>query len=132
MNRMMKFCLALYAPHLLEEALTRMVDDPIIVLAFGAFAHLSSRQAAYLVFQIMLVVSLAMTYLFSLGGRWRSAVMILLAVALLGESHHILRWLVSHQYNSGLVSSLPMPVLGALILRAIFRDAPAPTPATAE
>ena len=66
------------------------------------------------------ILALAMTVLFSLGGRGRDAVMITIAVALLSESHHVLRWLLSHEYNSGLLTSLPMPLLGAYILRSVF------------
>jgi Protein of unknown function with HXXEE motif len=120
MNRLMQLCLGLYVPHLLEEGFTRMYDDPLIVFALAPLSGFSPRQAAYLIFQLMLGVSLSMTYLYGLGGRFRDAVMVVLSLALLGESHHALRWLASHQYNPGLLTSLPMPVLGAFILRAVF------------
>jgi hypothetical protein len=128
MSRLLALCLGVYLPHLLEEALTRMYDDPIIVAAFGPLSQLPARQAAYLVFQVMLVLALAMLTLASLGGRWRDMVLLGLALALLGESHHVVRWIASHQYNSGLVTALPMPVAGALILRGVFRRAPIAAP----
>jgi len=128
MNRLMQLCLVVYAPHLLEEGFTRMYDDPIIVFAFRPLATFSPRQAAYVIFQLMTAVSLTMTYLYGLGGRWRDAVTVSLAVALLCESHHALRWLASHQYNPGLLSSLPMPVLGVYMLKAVF-DSPPRSPA---
>jgi hypothetical protein len=122
MNRLLQLTLGLYAPHLVEEYLTRMYDDPIIVAAFSPLSQLAPRQATYLVFQVMLALMLGMTILFNLGGRWRSAVMVGLAVALLSESHHLIRWLVTREYNSGLLTSLPMPVLGAVILRSVSRQ----------
>jgi hypothetical protein len=125
MNRLMQLCLGLYLPHLLEEGFTRMYDDPLIVFALRPLSSFSPRQAAYLVFQLMLGTSLAMTYLYGLGGRSRDAVMVVLSLTLLCESHHVLRWLASQQYNPGLLTSLPMPVLGAFILKAVF-DSRAP------
>lgn len=126
MIRWLGLTFVVYLPHLVEEHFTKMYDDPILVSLFLPFASQSARQSAYLVFQAMLAVALAMTFLFSLGGRAREAVMVGLALALVAESHHVARWVVSHSYNSGLVTSFPMPVLGLLVLRAVFRDARAP------
>jgi hypothetical protein len=99
-----------------------MYDDPVIELAFRPLSHLAARQATYLVFQIMLMVSLGMTYLFSLGGRWRGAVMTVLAVSMLCELHHIVRWLFTFHYNPGLVTSVPMPFAGAVIIHGLVQQ----------
>jgi len=112
--------LAGYAPHLAEESLTGMHDDPLIVAAFRPLSDLSARHATYLVFQIMLLLLLGTTLLFSLGGRPQRLVMLLLGVALLAESHHVIRALGTLQYNSGLATSLPLPVTGVLLLRRVF------------
>jgi hypothetical protein len=120
MRRWLGLCLAAYAPHLLEEALTRMHDDPLIVAAFEPLSHLSPRHATYLVFQIMFTLLLSATLVFSLGGRPQRVLMALIAFAMLSEAHHVIRALASFQYNSGLVTSLPMPVVGALVLRRVF------------
>ena len=113
-------CLLAYAPHLVEEHATRMHDDPLIVFALRPLSHLTQREAAYMVFQVMMLLALGMTYLWSLGGRARDAVLFAVALALLGESHHVARALASLEYNSGLVTSLPMPFIGALVLRSLF------------
>ena len=120
MTRWLGLCLVLYAPHLVEEAFTRMYDDRLIVTAFEPFAQLSARHATYLVFQIMMAVALGMTFFFSLGGRPRQSVMAVLAFALICESHHVVRALFTLQYDSGLVTSLPMPVVGALLMRKVL------------
>lgn len=120
MTRWLLLVLAVYAPHLLEEALTGMSDDPIIVAAYAPLASLSARHAAYIVFQLMLVLSLVMTLLASLGHRAHWVLQGGLAVALLGESHHILRALVAHTYNSGLVTALPMLIVGVLLARRVL------------
>ena len=52
MNRALAVASAFYLPHLLEEALTGMHDDALIVAAFAPLANLEPRHAAYLVFQL--------------------------------------------------------------------------------
>jgi hypothetical protein len=130
-TRSLLLILAVYAPHLLEEALTGMYDDPIIVAAYAPLASLSARHAAYLVFQLMLVLALGMTLLATLGHRARSVLLGALAAALLGESHHILRALVTHAYNSGLVTATPMLVVGVLLARRVLASSFETTAATA-
>lgn len=114
-------CLLVYAPHLLEEHLTGMWNDTLIVAAFEPLSSMPARQSAYLLFQAMLALALGMTLLVSLGGKWRDFVVVGLAAALVAESHHVVRAIATHEYNSGLATSLPMPVVGALILWRLFR-----------
>ena len=120
MKRWLGLCFGVYAPHMIEESLTRMYDDPLIAAAYAPLSQLSARHAAYLVFQIMFAALFGSTLLFSLGGRPQRAVMGAIAVALLAESHHVIRALGTLHYNPGLVTSLPMPVVGALVLRKVF------------
>ena len=119
MNRLLALALVLYVPHLAEEALTHMHDDPLIVAAFTPFAQLSARHSAYLVFQVMLVLTLSTTLLFSLGGRAQVLVLGVVAVALVAGGHHLVRAGLSVAANSGLLTSLPMPVVGAYLLRRV-------------
>jgi hypothetical protein len=123
-RRDLALCFALYVPHLAEEALTRMHDDPIVVTAFEPLSGLSSRHAAYLVFQVMLVLAIGMTLVFSLGGRARLAVMVGLGLAFVAESHHALRAARGLAYNPGLFTSLPMPIVGAYVLGRVARAWP--------
>jgi hypothetical protein len=120
MKRLIFGAICVYAPHLLEEHFTRMADDPLIVFAFSHFQNENARHASYAIFQIMLLVTLLSTLLFSLGGRPQKFVMAVLAFSLLAESHHVVRFLISHHYNSGLVSSFAMPVVGILIFRKLL------------
>ena len=124
MRRELALCLALYAPHLAEEALTGMHDDPIVVSVMAPLASLPPRHAAYLVFQVMLGLALAMTLLFSLGGPARLALMGALGAALLAEAHHAVRAVAAGAYNPGLVTSLPMPLVGAVVVARVARAWP--------
>ena len=117
MSRWFALCLAVYVPHVLEEALTGMCDDPIIAAAYRPLAQLSPRHASYLVFQVMLLLLLVALLIVSLGERGQRVVLGALAVALLCESHHLLRAALSLRYNPGLFTALPMPAVGAVALR---------------
>jgi hypothetical protein len=124
MIRLLGLSILVYAPHLLEEHLTRMCDDPIIVAGFRPLEDLPARRASYAVFQVMLLLGLVLAYLFALGGKARTLVMAVIALALLGESHHLVRAIWDGSYNSGLVTVLPMPIVGVLIVDALLTAAP--------
>lgn len=119
MTRLLGVVAAVYMPHLTEEALTKMYDDPIIVALLAPFAELAPRHAAYLMFQAMLAVTLGAAFAFGLGGKPRIAVVAAFGVALLAEAHHLVRACVALHYNSGLLTSLPMPILGLYVLRRV-------------
>lgn len=123
MKRSLAVALALLAPHLLEEALLGMHDDPVIVAAYAPIAHLGARHAAYLVFQTTLAVGLLATLLIALGGAAGRLAMGVLSVALLAEAHHAVRALWTWSPNVGLATSLPLPVFGALIASRVVRGA---------
>jgi hypothetical protein len=116
MKRWLLLVLVVYAPHLLEEHLTGMWNDPLIARALEPVAALPAREAAYATFQAMLIVALVMTYAFSRGGLARRAVLGSLAVALVCEAHHLVRAAATLSYNSGLLTALPMPILGGFLL----------------
>lgn len=116
MERWLLPILVVYAPHLLEEHLTGMWNDPLIARAFEPLAALPAREAAYAMFQAMLVLALVMTYAFSRGGLARRAVLASLGIALVCEAHHLVRAAMTLSYNSGLLTALPMPLLGGWLL----------------
>ena len=128
MNRLLAIVLAFYLPHLLEEAITGMHDDPWIVAAYAPLAHLGARHAAYLVFQITFALGLVVTLLYAHGGSARRWVMGLLGLALLAEMHHPLRALVALSWNSGLATSLPLPFVAALVLHQVVTSRPVGAP----
>jgi hypothetical protein len=130
MKRLIFAAIYVYAPHLFEEHFTGMADDPLIVFAFSHFQNENARHASYAVFQIMMMVTLVSTLLFSLGGAPKKFVMAVLAFSLLAESHHVVRFLISHHYNSGLLTALPMPVVGILIFRNLLTKEKTPCSTT--
>ncbi len=112
---------AAYLPHLLEEALTGMHEDPVVAPALSLLLELPPRHAVYLTFQLMMVLLLAAIVAYSRGGRPRLLVLGAIGVALLGEAHHVVRAVATLSPNSGLVTSLPMPFVGSLLLGAVAR-----------
>jgi hypothetical protein len=116
MKRLLAIAATLHLAHLGEEAAGAMHDDPIVTAAYAVFAPLGARHAAYLLFQITYALGLVAVVLVARGGPARRAVFALYGVALLAEAHHPLRALVAFAPNPGLVTSLPLPLLGALVL----------------
>jgi hypothetical protein len=95
--------------HLTDEALTGMHDDPIIAAAYAPLAPLGPRHAAYLVFQI----TFALAVIAALSPP--RLVHFVLGLALVAEGHHVIRAICTHHVNSGLFTSFPLPILGALV-----------------
>jgi hypothetical protein len=120
--RLLALAIVLYVPHLTEEAMTGMHDDPIVAAALAPLTALSPRHAAYLVFQTMMVVTLATALAFGKGGHWRVLVMFVIGTSLLAEAHHLIRAAFTLHYNPGLLTAFPMPVLGAYIVHRIARS----------
>jgi len=120
MKRLLFACIVVYLPHLLEEHLTHMADDPLIVFGLAPIADWPARAAAYLVFQVMLALSLVMTLAFAAGGWAQKAVLASLGLALVAESHHLVRFAITHRYASGLYTAWPMPFVGAFVLFTVF------------
>jgi len=114
--------LAAYAPHLLEEHVSGMADEPWIRLVFEPLEQMPTPAAAYLVFQATFVLMLAMTALYALGGRARALVLFVLGLALLAESHHVVRALFTFEWNPGLLTAAPMPIVGFVLVRAVLAD----------
>jgi hypothetical protein len=120
-TRALGLAVALFVPHLIEEALTGMHDDALIVAAYAPLVALGPRHAAYLVFQLTFALGLGATWLFSLGGRARLAVVGAFAITLLAEAHHAVRAVSTLSYDSGLLTSLPLPFVGFFLARRAVR-----------
>ena len=112
--------ICVYAPHLVEENLTRIWEDPFLAPALHVVASWSPQHALYCAFKITFALFCIVTLAFSVDGLPRKIVVGAFAIALLAESHHATRFLISHHYNSGLVTSLPMPLVGVFVLFRIF------------
>ncbi len=130
MNRRFSLVVLLYLPHLFEEALTGMHDDAPIAAAYAVFASLGPRHAAYLVFQVTFALALAAMALAAWGERSQRLLLGVLAIALVGEGHHLVRAISTLSYNPGLVTALPLPFAGAWLLRDLVspRKVPACSP----
>jgi hypothetical protein len=87
----------------------------------GLFAN---RDAAIvvLVFAVVILVQLFVWGLL-VGGRLRLLAPGFFAVAALGESHHVLKTVFRADYFPGAVTAIACVVVGALLLRAVVREA---------
>ncbi len=123
-TRLLEVSVAFYLLHILEEALGPMHDDPIIVAAYEGLAPLGARHAAYLVFQITFSLGLVGMLLVSHRGLGRRALFAVLGAALVAELHHPVRALLAWASNPGLITSLPLPLFGALLLYRALLGSP--------
>jgi hypothetical protein len=115
-TRLFGVAAVLHLAHLAEEALGGMHDDPIIVAAYAWLSPLGARHAAYLVFQLAFALGLVSTVSVARGGGAMRLVLAVFGLALVAEVHHPLRALFAGASNAGLVTSLPLPFVGALLV----------------
>jgi hypothetical protein len=108
-KRLLRVAALFQLVHLADEALSGMHDDPIIAAAYDLVAPLGPRHAAYLVFQI----TFALAVIAALSPP--RLVHFVSGLALVAEGHHTIRAICMHHANSGLFTSLPLPILGALL-----------------
>jgi hypothetical protein len=126
-GRLVGIATLVYLPHLTEEALTGMANDPIIVFVsrwlaqISVLARLGEREAAYLAFQVTFAVALVAAWLFARGGRSQVFVLVALGLALVAEAHHPIRALALQRIGPGLTTSLPMPFAGIFVIGEALR-----------
>jgi hypothetical protein len=83
-----------------------------------------NRDAAIVVL-VFAVVILVQAFVYGLlnDGRWRLLGPGFFAMAALGESHHVLKTIFRAEYFPGAVTAIPYVVVGAMLLRAVLREA---------
>jgi hypothetical protein len=88
--------------------------------------HFENRDAAIVVL-VFAVVILVQAFVYGLldGGRFRLLGPGFFALAALGESHHVLKTILRAEYFPGAVTAIPYVVVGAMLLRAVVREAQA-------
>lgn len=123
-RRALLLALAVYVPHLLQEHVEGMWRDPVVAPALAPLAGMSGSQAGYVVFQIMFAGLLALPAVWMIGPRARALLLGALGLALVAESHHVVRAIASGATNAGLWTSLPMPLVGALVVWRAARQPP--------
>lgn len=77
-----------------------------------------------IVFLVVFVVFLVQLFIygFLVGGRWRLLGVAFFGVSGLVESHHIIKTVLRGGYFPGAVTAIPFVIVGALLLRAVFRE----------
>jgi hypothetical protein len=120
-DRALTLAIAVYALHLTDEHFTGMWRDPLLSAVLEHFDAWSPRRAAYFAFQLAFGLGLFMTWLASGGKSAQRILRIGLGVALIAESHHLVRTAVDGAPNSGWITSLPMPFIGAWLFALAVR-----------
>ena len=89
-------------------------------VVLGLFANRDAGIVA-LVFAVVLLVQL-FVYASLVGGRWRLTGPAFLALAAIGESHHVIKTVWRFDYFPGAVTAIAFMAVGILLLRAIMRE----------
>lgn len=108
----------------MEEYLTRFYDgDPIFAIFFRLFRGMSFPQAIFLELQVLLWVLFTTLFLVLLNKRILNlAVCTLFGLIFIVEIHHLLHALLIRNYYPGLITSIPLLVLGYVYWRELIKE----------
>ncbi len=108
--------------HGLEEYFTGFYDkNPISKFIFQYFETMSTYQQTFLLFQIMIWVLLIISFLLIFESKWDIYLLIIPALIMIFELHHVIEAIMIRGYYPGLITSLPFPVLGFLWGKELLR-----------
>ena len=112
-----------FIAHGLEEFFTGFYNvDWSTKLVFGFLNSMSVPQATFLVFQIMLWITLIVFASLISNEKWRLRLMFLPGVIFLAELHHPWSVITSWDYYPGAITAVPLLILGFLFWRELFKN----------
>ncbi|MBY0539200.1 HXXEE domain-containing protein [Patescibacteria group bacterium] len=107
------FSAPLFIAHGLEEIYTGFYAiDSHVAFAFGWLANLPTLQGLFVLFQIMLWLTLIISYLLLLGPKWQFRLMLIPGIIFVYELHHAYKAIAMGGYYPGLVTAIPLYILG--------------------
>lgn len=111
----------LFIIHGLEEFFTGFYEvDWSTKLVFGFLYEMSVPQATFLVFQIMLWLALIVLAFLVASEKWRLRMMFLPGIIFIVELHHPWSAASSLGYYPGLISSIPLLIVGFLFWKELL------------
>lgn len=112
-----------FIAHGVEEYLTGFYNlDKWDEWIFGLLPFVSTHQAMFATFQVMLWLLLIVALVLFLGERWRFYMLALLGVIFIFELHHPVKALLTGGYYPGLVTSLAFPFLAYFFWREWLKN----------
>ena len=93
--------------------------DSHVHFMFGYFENLPSMQAVFLLFQIMLWLTLIISYILISGEKWQLRMMVIPGLVYIYELHHIYKAVLVGGYYPGLITALLFPIIGFFFWKEI-------------
>ncbi len=110
-----------FVAHGIEEYLTGLYNiDSHVQFVFSYFANLAPLQATFLMFQIMLWITLIVGYLLIRGGKSPLHLMVIPGLIFVYELHHIYKAITVGGYYPGLITGLLFPIVGYLFWKELI------------
>ena len=109
--------------HGLEELFNGFYNiDWSTKLVFGFLYEMPVPQATFWVFQIMLWLALIVVAFLIASEKWRSRLMLLPGIIFIVELHHPWSAITSWGYYPGLISSIPVLIIGFLFWKELLAN----------
>ncbi len=112
-----------FIAHGLEEFFNDFYNiDWSTKLVFGFLNEMSMPQATFLVFQIMLWLALIVFAFLIASEKWRLRLMFLPGIIFIVELHHIWTAITTWSYYPGLITSIPLLIIGGLFWKELLKN----------
>ena len=112
----------LFIAHGIEELITGLYQvDSHVKFMFSFVDKLTPIHGAFLVFQIMLWLTLIISYLLLRGPKWQLRLMFIPAIIFIYELHHLYKAVTTGGYYPGLITALLFPVIGFYFWKELLR-----------
>lgn len=95
--------------------------DELYQFVFRPFLEMQGSQATFIVFQIMFWFLLSTSFLLIASERWRLGTMIIIGLVYILELEHIWKTVISWSYYPGLITALPLYVVGFFLWKELLR-----------
>ena len=113
----------LFIIHGLEEIFNGFYNvDWSTKLVFGFLNGMPVPQATFWVFQIMLWLALIVFAFLITSEKWRLRLMLIPGIIFIVELHHPWSAIISWDYYPGLISSIPVLVVGFLFWKELVKN----------
>lgn len=113
----------LFILHGTEELITGFYNiDPQVKAMFSFVEKMTPFHAAFLVFQIMLWLVLAVSYLLLQGEKWQLRLMAIPGLVMIYELYHIYKSITLGSYYPGLITALFFPIIGYFFWKELIKN----------
>src|SRR3989344_1032719 len=113
----------LFVLHGIEEFYTGFYKaDRFTQFIFGPFEQMGVHDIMFLTFQVMFWLLLAVAFLMTLSERWRLRMMMVLGAVYILELHHIWKAIASWSYYPGLMTAIPLVIVGFFFWQELLKN----------